>query len=437
MVAQSLHITRLGSVMEDRFRARKAVQAAPAPFWTRIPAIATYPLRGSALYALIALTLCSALLVLPGILKLLVMGVLGMATYTYAFDILRHTADGQADAPRLGYNSFDSAVLRLILLAIALGIVIGAAAVVAGPFGLTIAYVATLLLLPGMLISLAIDGSLRRALNPAVSLDMAMRIGWPYLAAYGLLYVIQGSGTAAAFIALTYLPPIVREATTLVASIWALFASFHLMGYLVYQYHEALGYTPNGGDVQERADPDQRLLDEAEHHVREGHTDEAFQAVRGAVRSRAVSLAVHELYQRLLRQHHRSDELHEHTRHYINRLLQEKQERRALALQREALDSDPAFTPLLPEQATLLAERAKMAGQFQLATDGLLAAIAAWPRDPMLPSWSLDAGLMLAERFGRDEQARALLQHATERCDDAAQRAKLDAALRAVAIQPA
>lgn len=423
--------------MEDRFRARKAVQAAPAPFWTRIPAIATYPLRGSALYALIALTLCSALLVLPGILKLLVMGVLGMATYTYAFDILRHTADGQADAPRLGYNSFNSAVLRLILLAIALGIVIGAAAVVAGPFGLTIAYVATLLLLPGMLISLAIDGSLRRALNPAVSIDMAMRIGWPYLAAYGLLYVIQGSGTAAAFIALTYLPPIVREATTLVASIWALFASFHLMGYLVYQYHEALGYTPNGGDVQERADPDQRLLDEAEHHVREGHTDEAFQAVRGAVRSRAVSLAVHELYQRLLRQHRRSDELHEHTRHYINRLLQEKQERRALALQREALDSDPAFTPLLPEQATLLAERAKMAGQFQLATDGLLAAIAAWPRDPMLPSWSLDAGLMLAERFGRDDQARALLQHATERCDDAAQRAKLDAALRAVAIQPA
>ncbi|NYI18186.1 hypothetical protein FHR53_001979 [Xanthomonas arboricola] len=423
--------------MEDRFRARKAVQAAPAPFWTRIPAIATYPLRGSALYALIALTLCSALLVLPGILKLLVMGVLGMATYTYAFDILRHTADGQADAPRLGYNSFDSSVLRLILLAIALGIVIGAAAVVAGPFGLTIAYVATLLLLPGMLISLAIDGSLRRALNPAVSIDMAMRIGWPYLAAYGLLYVIQGSGTAAAFIALTYLPPIVREATTLVASIWALFASFHLMGYLVYQYHEALGYAPNGGDVQERADPDQRLLDEAEHHVREGHTDEAFQAVRGAVRSRAVSLAVHELYQRLLRQHHRSDELHEHTRHYINRLLQERQERRALALQREALDSDPAFTPLLPEQATLLAERAKMAGQFQLATDGLLAAIAAWPRDPMLPSWSLDAGLMLAERFGRDDQARALLQHATERCDDAAQRAKLDAALRAVAIQPA
>lgn len=311
--------------MEDRFRARTvAAQAAPAPFWTRIPAIATYPLRGSALYALIALTLCGALLVLPGILKLVIAGVLGMATYTYAFDILRHTADGEPDAPRLGYNSFDSAVLRLILLAIALGIVIGAGAVIAGPFGLTIAYLGTMLLLPGMLISLAIDGSLRRALNPAVSIDMALRIGWPYLAAYGLLYVIQGSGTAAVFFAITYLPPLVRAATVMATSIWTLFASFHLLGYLVYQYHEELGYVPSSGEAHERRDPDQRLLDEAEQYVRDGHSDEAFQALRGAVRSRAVSLAVHELYQRLLRQHHRNDELREHTRQYINRLLQEK-----------------------------------------------------------------------------------------------------------------
>ncbi|MCC5064437.1 hypothetical protein [Xanthomonas campestris] len=424
--------------MEDRFRARKvAAQAAPAPFWTRIPAIATYPLRGSALYALIALTLCSALLVLPGILKLVVLGVLGMATYTYAFDILRHSANGEHDAPRLGYNSFDSAVLRLILLAFALGIVIVAAGVIAGKPGLTVAYLAVQLLLPGMMIALAIDGSLRRALNPAVSIGMALRIGWPYLAAYGLLYVIQGSGTAAIFVALKCLPPVVRELTIVVASIWSLFASFHLMGYLVYQYHEELGYAPSGGVALQREEPDQRLLDEAEQFVRDGHSDEAFQALRGAVRSRAVSLAVHELYQRLLRQHHRNDELRDHTRQYINRLLQEKHERRALALQREALDTDPAFAPLLPEQATLLAERAKMAGQYQLATDGLLAAIGAWPRERMLPAWSLDAGLLLAERFGRDDDARMVLQNALDHCDDEAQHAKLAAALKAVAIQPA
>ncbi|PPT71689.1 hypothetical protein XarbCFBP8150_09185 [Xanthomonas arboricola] len=103
-------------------------------------------------------------------------------------------------------------------------------------------------------------------------------------------------------------------------------------------------------------------------------------------------------------------------------------------MQREALDGDSTFTPLTPEHATLLAERAKMAGQFQLATDGLLAAIAAWPRDRMMPAWSLDAGLLLGERFGRDEQARAVLQNALAQCDDDALRAKLEAALKAVAI---
>ncbi|WP_022973918.1 hypothetical protein [Xanthomonas maliensis] len=424
--------------MEDRLQPRaRAALPAPAPFWTRIPAIATYPFRGSALYALLALTLCSALLLLPGLLKLLLMAVLGMATYTYAFDILRHTADGQDDAPQLGYNSFDGAVVRLALLAIVLVVVVVAGGVIGGKIGLSLASLAVQLLLPGMLIALAIDGSLRRALNPLVLLELPVRIGWPYLAAYGLLCVIQGSGTAAVMMALVWLPPLVRELSVVVASIWSLFASFHLLGYLVYQYHDALGYTPAAAATFERADPDQRLLEETEQYLHEGHAEEALQALRGAVRSRAVSLAVHELYQRLLRQHRGGDELREHTRQYIHRLISERQERRALALQREALDADPGFAPLLPEQATLLAERAKMAGQFQLATDGLLAAIAAWPRDPMLASWSLDAGLLLAERFGRDAQARNVLAAALPACEDPDQRSKLDAALKALTIRPA
>ncbi|QOY22378.1 hypothetical protein FYK61_13890 [Xanthomonas citri] len=45
--------------------------------------------------------------------------------------------------------------------------------------------------------------------------------------------------------------------------------------------------------------------------------------------------------------------------------------------------------------------------------------------------------MLLAERFGRDDQARAVLQDAMDRCDDEALRAKLEAALKAVTIQPA
>ncbi|WIH06254.1 hypothetical protein KHF85_07495 [Xanthomonas translucens pv. graminis] len=426
--------------MEDRHRAgaSRACRSTPAPFWTRTRVIALYPLRGGALFALIALTLCRLLGMLPGIGWILGM-VTALAIYKYAFEILRHTADGYMEAPERGFDIGDGVVLRLLALMIVLGAVVVAAALLAGPIAGMLTLLAVVLLQPGFLISLAIDGSLRRALNPAVSIGLALRIGWPYLAAFGLLFVIQASALTAANWLQQYLPPLASDLAVGVVTIWGLFAAFHLLGYLVYQYHEVLGYEPAAADdaTHARHDPDQRVLDEAEQFVRDGHAVEALQLLRGEVRSRAVSLAVHELYQRLLRSGGRADDLREHSRQYINRLLQEKQERRALALLREALDADPDFAPLLPEQASLLAERAQLAGQFKLALDGLLAARRAWPKAPEFSAWSLGAALLLAERCGDDAQARTLLQDALARCEDEAQRGKLQVALKALTIAPA
>ena len=73
-----------------------------------------------------------------------------------------------------------------------------------------------------------------------------------------------------------------------------------------------------------------------------------------------------------------------------------------------------------------------MAGQFKLSLDGLLAALRAWPKAAEFGAWSLSAALLLAERFGDDAQARALLQDALARCADEAQRGKLQAALKAL-----
>ncbi|UKE49596.1 hypothetical protein KCU57_12535 [Xanthomonas translucens] len=426
--------------MEDRHRAgaSRARRSTPAPFWARTRAIALYPLRGGALFALIALTLCRLLGMLPGIGWILGM-VTALAIYKYAFEILRHTADGYMEAPERGFDIGDGVVLRLLALMIVLGAVVVAAALLAGPIAGMLTLLAVVLLQPGFLISLAIDGSLRRALNPAVSIGLALRIGWPYLAAFGLLFVIQASALTTTNWLQQYLPPLASDLAVGVVTIWGLFAAFHLLGYLVYQYHEVLGYEPAAADdaTHARHDPDQRVLDEAEQFVRDGHAVEALQLLRGEVRSRAVSLAVHELYQRLLRSGERADDLREHSRQYINRLLQEKQERRALALLREALDADPDFAPLLPEQASLLAERAQLAGQFKLALDGLLAARRAWPKAPEFSVWSLGAALLLAERCGDDAQARTLLQDALAHCEDEAQRGKLQAALKALTIAPA
>ena len=418
--------------MEDRRRQARNLGSQPEPFWTRVRAIALFPLQGAAFWSLLALSLCTLLGMLPGIGWILVL-VTWLAAYRYAFEVLRHTANGHPGAPDYGLDLDDGAVLRLFaLIFLMIFAVIAVTVLTRSPvLGLiTIGVVA--LLQPGSVISLAMEGSLRRALNPLVPLELAMRIGWPYLAAFGLLFVIQLSSMMAGKWMHQYLPPLVSDLAFSFMTIWGLFSTFHLLGYLVYQYHEVLGFEPEALQDQQRSDPDQRLLEEAEAHLREGRPQDAREALRGAIRGRAVSLAVQELYQRLLRQGGPSPELREHGQQFISRLLAEKQDRRALVVLRETLEQDPDFVPAQVEQAMLLAERARLGGQFQLACDALQAMLRAWPKRPEAVQWALDAALLLAERYNRDDEARALLRDALARCEDDEQRRRVEAAMAAL-----
>jgi len=419
--------------MQDRNHNRSTRQS-PQPFWLQLRAITFYPLRGPALYSLIALTLCTLLGMLPMIGWIIGL-IVWVAVYRYAFEILRETAHGRMTSPEHTLGSSDGTVIRLLALMILMGIFVVLVAGFLGPVIGLLTLAAVVFLQPGCVISLALDGSLRAAANPATPITLAARIGWPYLAAFALLFVIQASALTAGTWLHKLMPPVIGELTLTFFSIWGLFTTFHLLGYLVYQYHAELGFEPEGApEALSGHAPDQQLLDEAEHFVREGHPEAAMEALRGAVRTRAVSLPVHELYQRLLLRSGSTGAVREHSRQYLNRLLMEKQERQAMNLLREVLERDPDFTPAEPEQAALLAERARLGGQFQLQLDALQAMLRAWPRSPDAPQWALQAALLLGERYSRDSEALQLLDQALQRCEDGEQQRKLEAARRA--LQP-
>lgn len=426
--------------MDDRRRGHAARTAAPepAPFWTRIPQIASYPLHGNALIALIALSIAVPLpFVIPMPPLWLLAFVPLVAIYAYALEIVRHTADGHEDAPELSASTSIGLAARMFALSVFYGAVIITATWLGGPGGKFVSIGTLALLQPGFTISLAMYGSLRRALNPMVPIEIALRIGWPYLAAFGLLWVIQGSVQVAVMWSITHLPPVVNVLAPVAAFIWALFASHRLLGHLVFQYHEALGYEPAAlMGSEENRDPDEPLLVEAQQLVLDGNTVEALHSLRAAMRSRTVSLAVHELCHRLLRQAKWTEELREHACQYIDRLLREKQDTRALAVLREMLDADPEFAPLTREQTVQLVERTRQRGQFQLACDTLRAALRRWPDAPEAGDWAMEAGLLLAERFGRDEEARTLLLTARERCAEPSRIERIEATLRALSPAP-
>jgi hypothetical protein len=390
------------------------------PFWRRLRAISAYPLRGAAGVTVLALVLAMLLLGWVPVLGFIFVLICWLAAYKYAFEILQETAHGKLEPPERVLQIEGSLVFRYIGLQIVLLITPLIVMVKAPALGLLL-LVGAVLVQPVATMVLAMSESLGHALSPGRWLAVIARIGWPYLAVVGLLLVIQVSAANAGVLLVQVLPRMVAEPLVNAFSLWGLFATFHLMGYLIYQYHQALGFDPAAvvGAPAPLRNRDQDLLDQAGAQVQAGEPAQAMAMLREDMRERAVSPEVHELYRRLLRQTGDQAALIEHGRLFLHLLLLEKQERRALGLARECLDLDADFTTPEPEDGARLAERAALAGQSALAVDLLRAAIRKHPRNSQMPSWSLRAADLMLRQPGTEGEARALLLGATERADDA------------------
>ncbi|MFA5684870.1 MAG: hypothetical protein WCZ65_06305 [Lysobacteraceae bacterium] len=410
-----------------------AAHAPIEPFWQRLRAIATYPFRGEALLVLIVLGLLQPLSRIP-VLGWLIGLLLLAAAYKYAFTVLRDSANGYLE-PRTGVLDVgDMVVFKFLLLNIVLGILLLAAIMILGLAALWPLVLLFSAIQPAATMSLAMDDDLGNAMNPATWLAIATRIGWPYLALCLLLAVFQASAANAGTWLARFLPWLLSDILVAVAFLWGLIGTFHLMGYLLYQYHEELAFEP--GRHQRAAEAprnrDEELVEAAGVLVREGRSDEAIALLREQMASRAIPLAAHDLFRRLLRQAGAQEEMSGHARTYLHLLIVEKQERRALGLIRECLDADSAFAPPEPEDGLALAARAQQLGQSQLAVDILLGVSRAHPRLRVGARASLQAAQLLAERFGKIAEARAVLERAHENCRDDELRADIEAALKAL-----
>ncbi len=406
----------------------------PEPFWNRLQDIMLYPVRGAAFVLLVTLTLFGLSAWLPGIGWILEL-LLWITAFRFAFEILRATSDGRMQMPEIALTVGNGTVWRFLLLQFALWLLVAFGFIFGGVLVGVILMLVIVLMQPGCIISLAIDGSFFHAIHPGTALRLMTRIGSPYFAVFGLLLVIQISAATAGDWLGQFMPPVFGALIADFFSLWGLFSAFHLMGYLVYQYHEELGYEPESHStaLPTLLTRDSTLQETAETLVREGNPDAALALLREDMRERAVGLGVHELYRRLLHASGDAAATEQHARQFIHVLLMEKNERRALGLLRESLSANPDFVPLEAEQGDLLAQRARALGQTQLAVDAWLALLRRFPKDRTWPRWALDAALQMSERLGRDAQARELLQQAKARCeDDAELRQKIDAALQAL-----
>ena len=405
------------------------------PFWQRLRAISLYPFQSAALYTVIVLTVLIAVGGLLPVVGFLLILLSWLAALKYAFEILLTTANGQLEAPESVLGIGNSVVWSFLVLQIVSVFVPMIVAMAASVELGTLLLWLIMFLQPAAIMALGMTQSLLSALDPSLWLRLVTRIGWPYLALVGLLLVIQYSAANATGLLGAMLPAVLAEPLITVFALWALFATFHLMGYLLWQYHEALGFEPTAPErvVNQREAQEQQLQDAVTQAVQGGDIASALRLIREELRSRALPIPLHDLYRRLLRQQGDQAALLEHGRLFMHLLLVEKQDRRALGLARECLDLDAHFTAPDIEDSIRLAERAAQSGQSSLAVDLLLAAVHADSRHPEMPRWTWRAVDLLLRQPGREAQALSLLDKALPRCDDPALRDSLEGLRRSLA----
>lgn len=366
-----------------------------------------YPLRPAALPGLIAFTLAHYLALLPVAGWLLEL-VIWAATYLYALECLRHSADGFAEPPEFAEPGHGGWALVAILLwstVLTLAVKLN--------FGGGTAWVSVLMAiaLPAIAMSLALDGSVSHALNPLTWLQVMSRFGRAYLLLIAVQLLIallvgwsqQGLDSA--------LPRLLALPLFYLIANYATLFNFHLMGVLIHQRHEHFGMQPKAQQLARKIhqDEDQDLLHEVEALARE-QPRAALDLLVPRLRDRAAPASLHMAYRRILKQQGLRDALLVHGQIWMATLIAQGEARRALGMLQECMELDPAVIPDDPRTCGELADLAARLGISRIAIHLCRGYLAQWPRDPHVPHYGLLAARLLAEHIDQHDEAARLLQ---------------------------
>lgn len=380
------------------------------PLSERWPQIVAYPLHPAALSTVVAIAVAHLVTLLPlgFILDLLVWA----AFFKYGFEVLRWSANGREEAPEISLTVSDGIARYAMLLLVLSELLIILVTLLYGVAGAIVVGVLLMLAMPAMMIILALEEGMSRALNPIAWLMLGQRIGREYFVLVGFfvaaLFVqsVVGHLLSAALPELFALPP-----TYFVVN-YLMIANFHLIGGVIHAHADELGYMGHLELKEEvpHTDPARKILDSARARAATGDTQGAATLLREEIAAHPESLMLHDELRHWLRQSGEKSELVKHAKTYIPLLLAKDQDRRAMEIVRECQAIDPAFALDKAEDVTRLAHVAAEAGQTQLAV-GLLAGFHKRFRNhPDIGRNYLLAAKLWAERMNKEMQARAMLQ---------------------------
>ena len=398
-------------------------QVAIEPFWNRMPRFFLYPLTPPALYVLLALGFINAALLdvaggsmLGGVAALAVsIGAL-VFSVKYGYDILERTAHGRLAPPPLNRETVMEGY-ELPFKQLGIMIVLGLGALLVGsiwPLAAFAYLAAVVALLPAIVMTLAIERTMSAALNPSTLFRVAFSIGWPYFAVFALVLLLNGgSGTVMALFG-QGLPNAARAFVAAIAQNFFWFVNMNLMGYLIYQYHARVGFSPES--LAEADDGWSEVLAPVEEAMENGNHDAAADRLKAML----AEYPDHQIWlrqkrHRVLRLTDRERQLIDNGGTLLAQLIDANRMREATELYIDLTDADPGIRPGRETDYEPLMDMLVQRGEYRRAVRMANGFHRDFPESASVAPLYLEVARVFSEFLGQPAKARQIAEFLLQR----------------------
>jgi tetratricopeptide (TPR) repeat protein len=389
------------------------------PFWNRIPKLFLYPFHPRPLLLMLVVSAGVAFFSKPGLINLLLSLILFGVLLKYSHAALKNTAHARYYPPKINSETISEdfgIVFKQLTIFIIIGIAMVKVTQMFGPLIGVVFLVVAILSIPAMIIVLVATGSLIHAINPVVSITMAWRIGWGYLLMYLFLSILGGAPAVLGRYVIPHLPASSHLFLFTFAKCFYTIISYHLMGYVILQYHEDIGYEVDLDEedsILEENRPKQHgesgILNRVDILIKEGKIDDAIFLIRSETTGNCLDLELAERYYNLLKIKQSIPDMLRHAVTYLDLLVEAKDKEKLCEVYTECVGHDPNFVPNTPTLFRV-ASCFNEAGNPKGAINTYNRFIKANPKDPLIPKAYFLAANIINEKLQNPSKAAGILK---------------------------
>lgn len=368
------------------------------PFWRRLPEAFKYPLNSAAMSIIVVtavMTVIAALIPFLFFIAIPLFLIAAGAIMKYSFTCLERTAHGEMTAPDVmdAYHGTIMLILKIIvIMALLGGLSVGAYLLnpnLGGVVGLLI-----MIILPAIFIRFAQTDSMFEALNLVSIFSLIKAIGLPYGLILAFIIIMMSSVSVLNELIGSFFPALSYLTQSIISNYYTV-VMFHLMGYMLFQYQNQLGYSARSDEddhLSERNDVD-RLAAKISVFLKEGNYEKVVDLYYQAFKLFPDEAIFFDKFFDLIYSCKKSMLMEDFGLTYLQFLNRKKRFDKLTVCFKQILHLAPDYLPASPEMRVQLASLLKQQGDLKLAVKLLNGMHKIYPDFSRLP----EAYLLLAD----------------------------------------